>query len=276
MDESGKAAANNADDRQTQSRPWRGPERILAVAVVVPTLVSGLLLLRLAFAPEPVPRPAHESLTKTPPAKSTGAAAWPGPVELPANAGRITVLDLGTRERAVGVIGGALESLIASSGETAQQAAKIAPRLAERFVTALAEETGKSVPQAAQDLIRWLLSRGDAKGGPELREEIFFDADKAELREVAYTSLNKVRSFADRHKHTLVLVRTFADTTASTAHNRILARRRGDAIRDALTMRGGVSKLRVFVSEVGEEELPHITADGRLEPRNRAAEVLVQ
>lgn len=242
--------------------PWpERPERIAAALVVLP-LVMATLLSILHW------RSSHAPVQGSSATRPTSADAVPNDVR------EAIRVEMTVRDSPVRV---ALEGLLAAAGQSLAEAATKAPRLAERLLTALVEETGKAAPGAAKDLIGWLAAaRTDPQKRAELKEEVFFGIDDASLSESAYTALNRVRSFADDNKDALVLIRTFADTTASTTHNRRLARRRADAIRSALTAQGGISKRRVFVSEVGEEELPHMTEDQKLEPRNRAAQILVQ
>jgi outer membrane protein OmpA-like peptidoglycan-associated protein len=102
---------------------------------------------------------------------------------------------------------------------------------------------------------------------------IFFDYKSHHLTDAARDIVAKAAAAVKSHKAPVeILVVGHTDTVGSEAYNEALARRRADAVRDAL-IAAGIPAEWVKAESRGETELPIATADGVKEPQNRRVSI---
>lgn len=101
---------------------------------------------------------------------------------------------------------------------------------------------------------------------------IFFDSGSSEIRREWGAVLEAAVAGAAQSRLRLV---GYSDTPGSAATNLRMARRRAQAVADALAARGFPAD-RIDVVAVGEQQLLIPTADGVREVQNRRVEITVQ
>jgi outer membrane protein OmpA-like peptidoglycan-associated protein len=175
-----------------------------------------------------------------------------------------------TRTRLVGVAASVIEKALTQAGEAPKAAAAIARKAAEAFVTSLGGEAGKHVIPMLRSA-----AGGLTTAPAELQRSVEFGVGSSALSPSALGVIEEVRRFCKRTER-IVLLRANTDTSGPAAVNRAIARRRAEAVRDALTREGGVARNRIFVAELAEEDLPVITDQNVMESRNRAVQIEVR
>lgn len=90
---------------------------------------------------------------------------------------------------------------------------------------------------------------------------IYYDLDKYDIRFDAYDNLDKLTDLLKSHPNIKVITRSYCDSRASEAYNRILSLKRGDAAKAFLVDRG-IDPNRIGVEYFGESGLVNQCADG--------------
>jgi outer membrane protein OmpA-like peptidoglycan-associated protein len=119
---------------------------------------------------------------------------------------------------------------------------------------------------------------GDALGAQPARAVHFtlnFNENSSELTEDSKEVFESVLADLKQRAVVDVVVVGHTDTVGSDAFNDDLARKRADAIRDALLARGLAASDVVAIGR-GKRELVVPTPDGVAEPRNRRVEIVVR
>jgi len=107
----------------------------------------------------------------------------------------------------------------------------------------------------------------------EIRLDIKFATDKAEVTEAYMGEVEKVAKFLRKYGNVKAVIEGHTDSTGSHAHNEKLSQRRADAVKDLLVSRYGIDASRL--SSVGYAETRPIdsnkTAEGRAQNRRVVA-----
>lgn len=104
---------------------------------------------------------------------------------------------------------------------------------------------------------------------------VHFATGKALLDGNAYTAINRVRNDLLSQGDTSVLVFAHTDTVGTPQVNVPLARKRMDAVVDALTREGGIAPSRVLAAQLPETALPVVTEQEKDAPANRAVRMVL-
>ena len=104
---------------------------------------------------------------------------------------------------------------------------------------------------------------------------VFFDFDRANLRDDARKIITEGVAYAKNNSKTVLTVTGHADTSGSAAYNMGLSERRADAVKAEL-IRQGVSANEISVRFKGESEPLVQTGDGVKEPQNRRVEIVLE
>jgi outer membrane protein OmpA-like peptidoglycan-associated protein len=104
---------------------------------------------------------------------------------------------------------------------------------------------------------------------------VLFDPGKANITASGLTAINAARNHLRENSGNSLLLLAHTDTAGSGKLNRDLARRRADAVRNALIAEGGLSGARIYISELPETDLPVLTRQEAERPENRAVEFLI-
>lgn len=101
---------------------------------------------------------------------------------------------------------------------------------------------------------------------------VFFDWDKADIRQDAMPIINQLAQALTQNPATPVLVEGHADTSGAADYNVRLSERRAEAVATALE-RAGVERDRMQLVARGERDLRVPTGDGVREPQNRRVRI---
>lgn len=114
-----------------------------------------------------------------------------------------------------------------------------------------------------------------------MSSDVFFDFDKSTLRPEAEKVLGELAQvFRDGDVHSVMLI-GHTDSKGEEDYNRLLSRRRAEAVADWLSISGGLSSLKYRVKGEGESKpiAPNSKPDGSDDPegrqRNRRVDILV-
>lgn len=107
-----------------------------------------------------------------------------------------------------------------------------------------------------------------------MRNDILFDVDSAQVSNRAYNTINAVADVLRHYDKTLINVNGYTDTTGSDQHNLDLSQRRAEHVADIL-VDGGVNPRRISPRGFGETHLKIRTGDNVNEPRNRRVEIRI-
>jgi outer membrane protein OmpA-like peptidoglycan-associated protein len=102
---------------------------------------------------------------------------------------------------------------------------------------------------------------------------LFFDFDKANLRDDALKIVHEAVAYAKNNDKTVIWVTGHTDTSGPDAYNLALSKRRALAVKDEM-VREGIPEKDIHVAWKGESEPLVNTGDGVKEARNRRVEIL--
>ncbi|MBD9363345.1 OmpA family protein [Methylomonas fluvii] len=111
---------------------------------------------------------------------------------------------------------------------------------------------------------------------PPLSEQILFDTNESKLSRSADHTIDIIRTIAQAHPTSILLLSSNTDTTGSAARNRTLTKQRTDVVRERLISYGGIEPSRIFSSDLATQSLPVITAPNMSEPLNRSVIIKVR
>ncbi|MFC4874503.1 OmpA family protein [Negadavirga shengliensis] len=105
-------------------------------------------------------------------------------------------------------------------------------------------------------------------------ENIFFDFDKADLKDESVSSLRRLKHFLDEHPDVSILIEGHTDNIGNPAYNENLSKRRADSVKDYLASLG-VAPSRLKTEGKGDSEpiKPNNTEENR--SLNRRIEIII-
>ncbi len=109
-----------------------------------------------------------------------------------------------------------------------------------------------------------------------LSEQVLFDTNKSKLSGSTDHTIDRIRTFAQAHPTSILLLSSNTDTTGSAARNRTLTKQRTDVVRERLISYGGIEPNRIFSADLATLSLPVITAQNMSEPLNRSVIIKVR
>jgi outer membrane protein OmpA-like peptidoglycan-associated protein len=105
-------------------------------------------------------------------------------------------------------------------------------------------------------------------------ENIFFDFDKADLKDESVSSLRRLKHFLDEHPDVSILIEGHTDNIGNPAYNENLSKRRADSVKDYLASLGVVpSRLKTEGKGDSEPIKPNDTEKNR--SLNRRIEIII-
>lgn len=109
----------------------------------------------------------------------------------------------------------------------------------------------------------------------EMRLDINFETDKADIAESYVPEVEKAAKFLKRYSQVKAEIAGHTDSTASDAYNLKLSQRRADAVRDMLVQRFNIAPARLTAVGYGESKpiASNNTAEGRAENRRVVAKM---
>lgn len=115
---------------------------------------------------------------------------------------------------------------------------------------------------------------------PVFVDLMYYDLDKAEIRDDAKPTLNKLAEMMKSYEFLDLMVRSHTDARASNSYNDSLSNRRADAVVDYLKSHG-IEKDRISAEWFGEEQLVNKCGDGMPCPEtehqlNRRSELILK
>jgi len=115
---------------------------------------------------------------------------------------------------------------------------------------------------------------------PVFVDLMYYDLDKADIREEARPTLNKLAELMKSYSFLDLMVRSHTDSRASNDYNEKLSNRRADAVVEYLSGQG-ISSDRISAEWFGEEQLVNDCVDGRPCPErehqlNRRSELVLK
>ena len=115
---------------------------------------------------------------------------------------------------------------------------------------------------------------------PVFVDLMYYDLDRAEIREEAKPTLNKLAEMMKSYSFLDLMVRSHTDARASDSYNENLSNRRADAVVDYLKEQG-IEKDRISAEWFGEEQLVNDCGDGKPCPEaehqlNRRSELVLK
>ncbi|MFB6264925.1 MAG: OmpA family protein [Bradymonadaceae bacterium] len=114
-------------------------------------------------------------------------------------------------------------------------------------------------------------------GRLDLQDKIYFDFDKATLKEQSYPALNQTASILEKHRGSKVRVQGHADAIGTREYNQSLSERRAQTVVDYLVEQG-VDRNRFVVEGYGEDKPvdSNVTDAGRSKNRRVEFDVAVK
>jgi outer membrane protein OmpA-like peptidoglycan-associated protein len=104
---------------------------------------------------------------------------------------------------------------------------------------------------------------------------IYFAFDRAEIDAAAQSVIERVARYAKDHINAVVNIVGHADTTGTSSYNLALSKRRGEAVRDALT-KLGISDGQIILWWKGKSAPSIPTGENVSEQVNRSVEITIQ
>lgn len=106
-------------------------------------------------------------------------------------------------------------------------------------------------------------------------ENVYFDTDKAELKEASVSSLNRLSNFLSQHPHVKIQVQGHTDNVGLTAYNQTLSLRRAESVKEYLV---GLGIRSERMETLGKGDSAPLKPNDSEENRsfNRRIEVIIQ
>ncbi len=103
----------------------------------------------------------------------------------------------------------------------------------------------------------------------EVRLEIYFDLDSAEVKPEYYPEIEKIARFLKEHPDIKVEIQGHTDSLGSASYNLKLSQRRAEAVKKVLVEKFGISAGRIIAKGYGETKpiAPNDTEEGRAKNR---------
>ena len=104
--------------------------------------------------------------------------------------------------------------------------------------------------------------------------DVLFDTGRAELNSGASRKLDQLAQFLSEHKERRVQIDGFTDSVGTDSYNEELSRRRADAVKSALTVRG-IDSSRISTQGYGKAYPVANNSDSGGRQLNRRVEVVI-